>query len=528
MRRCRRLRARQPILSPRPFIMAPEENNASSAASLSATETGPVAGPANGSPVATDAAQSEESAVILVPGVEPPPDTGLPTLPARIKTILVGKPRDLADHSIFTAVSLVAFLAWVGLGADGLVVVLLRPARSVRHLGEQWRAHHYLAVFLALATMLTVFVISACYSHIIEEFPSGGGGYLVASKLLGPEVGVVSGCALLVDYVLTITTSIAAAATRCSACSMPHSSSGTSRTISASWRSKRCAIVAADRAQPARHQRIGDVPAADLHDLSGHACHPDRRRDRAAHRQRRRRGAEIVARSASNDPRSDVGILAHVGSCSCTPIRWAPARIPASKPFPTACRSCASRASPPAKRTMLYMAFSLAITAGGLMVAYLLLGITASAEEAGKTMNTVLSELFVDESAWAGWLGEAFVLVTIISEGLLAVRGRAGRLYRWAARAGQHGPRLVDAALVRATFRAAGHAQRHAADGRCRRWRRLGLRGGNIDHAGDHVFDQRVLTFSLSMIGMCRHWWQLRHENPLWRRRLGAVLVRRR
>ena len=69
----------------------------------------------------------------------------------------------------------------------------------------------YLAIFLALAIAATVFIISACYSHIIEEFPSGGGGYLVASKLLGRRVGVVSGCALLVDYVLTITVSIAAA-----------------------------------------------------------------------------------------------------------------------------------------------------------------------------------------------------------------------------------------------------------------------------------------------------------------------------
>ena len=47
--------------------------------------------------------------------------------------------------------------------------------------------------------------------QVIELFPSGGGGYLVASKLLGRRVGVVSGCALLVDYVLTVTTSIAAA-----------------------------------------------------------------------------------------------------------------------------------------------------------------------------------------------------------------------------------------------------------------------------------------------------------------------------
>ena len=97
-----------------------------------------------------------------------------------------------------------AFLAWVGLGADGLSSSLLRSARSVP---RSRRSIAYLAVFLSLATIFTVFVISACYSHIIEEFPSGGGGYLVASKLLGRRVGVVSGCALLVDYVLTITVS---------------------------------------------------------------------------------------------------------------------------------------------------------------------------------------------------------------------------------------------------------------------------------------------------------------------------------
>jgi hypothetical protein len=33
------------------------------------------------------------------------------------------------------------------------------------------------------------------------------------------------------------------------------------------------------------------------------------------------------------------------------------------------------------------------------------------------------------------------------------------------------------------------------------------------------------LTFSLSMIGMCRHWIELRHENPLWRRRLALFGV---
>ena len=69
-----------------------------------------------------------------------------------------------------------------------------------------------LAVFVALGTVFTIFVISTSYSQIIELFPTGGGGYLVASKLLSPTWGMISGCALLIDYVLTITISIASGA----------------------------------------------------------------------------------------------------------------------------------------------------------------------------------------------------------------------------------------------------------------------------------------------------------------------------
>ena len=69
-----------------------------------------------------------------------------------------------------------------------------------------------MAVYLALATALTVFIISFAYSRIIEHFPTGGGGYVVATKLLGSTAGLVSGSALLIDYILTITVSIAAGA----------------------------------------------------------------------------------------------------------------------------------------------------------------------------------------------------------------------------------------------------------------------------------------------------------------------------
>src|SRR5262249_44811762 len=80
------------------------------------------------------------------------------------------------------------------------------PPEAFKNLQGQW----YLAVVIALATALTVFIISYGYTRVIEHFPHGGGGYVVATKLLGRQAGVISGCALLLDYVLTITTSVAA------------------------------------------------------------------------------------------------------------------------------------------------------------------------------------------------------------------------------------------------------------------------------------------------------------------------------
>ena len=38
----------------------------------------------------------------------------------RVKRVLLGAPRDLFDPKIFHNVSLIAFFAWVGLGADGI------------------------------------------------------------------------------------------------------------------------------------------------------------------------------------------------------------------------------------------------------------------------------------------------------------------------------------------------------------------------------------------------------------------------
>ena len=140
--------------------------------------------------------------------VEPLP----PHKPSLFRQLLYGKPRDINDPSLFHSISLIPFLAWVGLGVDGLSSCAYGPDESFRALFNLPHAlgnRPELAVLLAVATTLTVAVISWSYAGLIEHFPYSGGGYGVASKLLGPYFGLISGCALLVDYVLTVTTSIA-------------------------------------------------------------------------------------------------------------------------------------------------------------------------------------------------------------------------------------------------------------------------------------------------------------------------------
>src|SRR6266568_8664681 len=110
-----------------------------------------------------------------------------------LSDVIIGPRRDVRDPQLFHSLSLVAFLAWVGLGSDGLSSSCYGPEEAFLALGT----HQYLAVFLALLMALTVFIISASYAQTIEQFPTGGGGYVVASKLLGPNAGLVSGCALV-------------------------------------------------------------------------------------------------------------------------------------------------------------------------------------------------------------------------------------------------------------------------------------------------------------------------------------------
>lgn len=127
-----------------------------------------------------------------------------PDLPS-LKQFLLGPALDPFKAETRRHLALVTFMAWIGLGADGISSANYGPEEAFLALGD----HKQMAIFLALLTGFTVFLIGAAYAQIIEIFPGGGGGYRVASTLLGPRFGLIAGSALLIDYVLTIAISIA-------------------------------------------------------------------------------------------------------------------------------------------------------------------------------------------------------------------------------------------------------------------------------------------------------------------------------
>src|SRR5574340_836935 len=126
----------------------------------------------------------------------------------KLRETIIGKPRDPMNPETRRHIVLIAFLAWIGLGADGLSSSAYGPEETFLALG----GHAALGVYLAIAAAVTVFIISLAYNQVIELFPNGGGGYKVATQLIGPHAGLVSGAALIVDYVLTIAISIASGA----------------------------------------------------------------------------------------------------------------------------------------------------------------------------------------------------------------------------------------------------------------------------------------------------------------------------
>lgn len=330
----------------------------------------------------------------------------VPGYTARFRRWLIGPPRDLHERGVFHKVSLIALLAWVGLGADGLSSSAYGPEEAFRALGE----HRSVAVLLAALMMLTVLVISAGYSRIIRRFPHGGGGYVVASHLLGPRVGVISGCALIIDYVLTITISIAAASDAIFSLLPPEW---------AAWKIWSSAalilVMTVLNLRGVRESVTILAPIFAVFVIShvilitlGFALHiPESGRVFSETR------AGLSQSASSLGLFGLAALLFHafsLGGGTYTGIEAVSNGVPIMR-HPQV---------QTATRTMIYMAASLAFTATGLLLCYLLWDIRPVE---GKTMNAVLVERVVQ--GWPG--GGAFVTITMLSAGaLLVVAAQAG------------------------------------------------------------------------------------------------------
>jgi amino acid transporter len=360
----------------------------------------------------------------------------------------------------------------------------------------------YLAVALAILMAATVLLISAAYRRIIEEFPTGGGGYVVASSLLGANAGVVSGAALLVDYVLTITISVAAAGDALFSL-LPPESHGSKLALEFGI----ILLLTTLNIRGVRESVLTLLPVFLLFLLThlmliswgilGHLPQLPAT-------------AGVVTTGFSHGV-ATVGVgglfllfirAYSLGGGTYTGIEAVSNGLPIMR----------EPRVETGKRTMLYMGGSLAFTASGLLLCYLLWQI---APVAGKTMNAVLTESLVDGMPFAG----AFIILTLFSEAmLLVVAAQAGFI---------DGPRVLANMAVDSwvPHRFAALSERLTTQNGILVMGIAALAAllytqGDVGHLVVMYSINVFLTFSLSMLAMLRFWYEHRHARREWKPRL--------
>ncbi|HJX53351.1 MAG TPA: APC family permease [Polyangia bacterium] len=440
--------------------------------------------------------------------------TGPEEKPSLLETgwrVMMGRPRDFKDPGVFHKISLVAFLAWVGLGADGLSSSAYGPDESFRSLLEHGNTT-YLAAFMALATALTVFVLSYAYSRIIEHFPTGGGGYVVASKLLGEKAGLVSGSALLVDYILTITVSIASGG------------DALFNMLPLAWHpmklSVEFAVITLLIVLNLRGVKESVTPLVPiflvfvithlvliLGGIGSHIGH-----------------APAVARDLTQGLSQGID---HYGAWGLFVVFMSAYSRGAGtytgiEAVSNGLQIMREPRVATGRRTMLYMSVSLAFTAGGILLCYLLFG---TRPQEGKTLNGVLVAAFAANWQLLGLpVGKAFVVLTLASEGaLLFVAAQTGFI---------DGPRVmsnmaVDSWLPR---RFASLSDRLTTkDGvlllGAAAIALLHFTHGNVDALVVMYAINVFITFSLSQLGMCRFWLRKRSRDVKWGRHISVHVL---
>ncbi len=439
-----------------------------------------------------------------------------PRLSQRLRALIFGPPKNIRDPSLYHSISLVAFLAWVGLGADGLSSSAYGPDEAYRALrviaGDHPGNYTYLAAYLALGTALTVVIISYAYSRIIEHFPFGGGGYVVATKLLGPRAGVLSGSALLVDYILTISVSIVAGADAIFSFLPPHwvglkmpvELGCVGVLIILNLRGVKESVTAL---MPIFLVFVATHLLFILGGIIGYAGElPDI-------------GHEVVA--GTHQGISTIGFVGlfaifiraySLGGGTYTGIEAVSNGISIMRE-PRVLTG---------KRTMAYMAASLAFTAGGILLCYLL--VHAEPVE-GKTMNAVLLDKLVGHKTLGGWnWGHWFTVLALVSEaGLLFVAAQTGFI---------DGPRVM-ANMAHDSWlphRFSALSERLTMKNGVLLMGGLALAvivytHGSVDALVVMYSINVFLTFSLTELGMTRFWLGEGRKDDPWRKDLAVHLT---
>ncbi len=425
-----------------------------------------------------------------------------------LKSILFGREKSLEDKNLFHSISLIAVFAWVGLGADGLSSSCYGPAESYAALG----VNTHLSLLVALACVLTIIAICASYSQIISLFPTGGGGYLVASKLLSPKVGVVSGCALLIDYVLTVTISVASGADALFSLFPPHVEQYMlAMGITAKLGFELACVVGLSliNLRGVKESVLIWVPIFGVFVLTHAFC--------IVYAMATHSSGLVALGSATvhqvHSLSGSVGVFGlmalllrsySLGAGTYTGIEAVSNGLPILR----------EPRVQTGRRTMLYMGLSLAITVAGLLIAYQLYGVRINPD---KTLNAVLFEQMT--SGW-GHGGTIFVVITLFSEAaLLIIAAQTGFL---------DGPRvLANMALDRWFPTRFAHLSERLVTMNgvvmmgFSAFVMMAVTRGSVDLLVILYSINVFITFSLSQAGMVRHWWQVRREDSGWVHKLG-------
>jgi amino acid transporter len=130
---------------------------------------------------------------------------------AELKRFIIGRAlkTEQAAHERLTKKTALAVFSSDALSSTAYateeILLVLAVAAAATH-GQSF--YYVVPISLGIAMLLAIVAIS--YRQTIHAYPSGGGAYIVAKENLGQTPGLVAAAALLVDYVLTVSVSIAA------------------------------------------------------------------------------------------------------------------------------------------------------------------------------------------------------------------------------------------------------------------------------------------------------------------------------